>query len=81
MLCVSHINLRLSHERRAPFSVIVKERYQEYIIPYTPYMTNELCKFEEGQGCATVLSLVRKGIPGLLLETLCLFNGPRQTLY
>ncbi len=44
-------------------------------------MTNELCKFEEPQGCVIVLPLVRKAVQSLPLETLCPFNGPRQTLY
>ncbi len=44
-------------------------------------MTNELCKFEGGQACVIVLPLVRKAVQSLPLETICPFNGPRQTLY
>ncbi len=44
-------------------------------------MTNELCKFEGGQGCVIVLPLARKAVQSLPLETLCPFNCPRQTLY
>ncbi len=44
-------------------------------------MTNELCKFEGGQGCVIVFPLVRKAVQSLPLETLCPFNGSRQTLY
>ncbi len=44
-------------------------------------MTNELCKFEGGQGCVIALPLVRKAVQSLPLEILPPFNGPRQTLY
>ncbi len=68
-----------------PFSVILGENFQESIqrCIMSPRirssintlhekMTNELGKFEEGQG---------KVVHSLPLETLCPFNGPRQTLY
>ncbi len=47
----------------------------------TPYMKNELGKFEGGQGCVIVSSLVRKVKQSLPLKTLCPFNGQFQTLY
>ncbi len=76
------------------FSIIPKEKFQEsptrrmilHRIHYSIYivhekMTNEFGMFEDGQGCIVVLSLIRKAVQSLPLETWCAFNGPSQTLY
>ncbi len=44
-------------------------------------MKNELSNFEEVQGRVIILSLIQKVLQSLPLETLCPFNGPRQTLH
>ncbi len=44
-------------------------------------MTNELCKFEGGQGCVIILLLVHKAVQSLPVEPLGPFSCPQQTLY